>query len=384
MNAPSHTDPTFDIAYQANESEPDDSMSLGEMWTALRTRWVLLTVGPLAAGALALGITGLIAPTFTAVTTFMPPQQAQGGMTAALGSLAGLASLTGAGGSLSSLGDRYIALMQSVTVSDRLIDQFKLLDLYDKKFRSDARKELSQNARFSLGKKDGLISVEFDDHDPQRASDIANRYLIELRSITGSLAVTEAQQRRVFFEQQLQQSRDRLVQAQQALQASGFNPGALKSEPKAAAEAYVRLKSETTAAEVRLQTLRGMRADGAPEVMKQQTELDALRRQLGNAERASDNPGGPDYVSKYREFKYQETLFELYARQFELARLDESREGALIQVVDTATAPERKSKPKRTLISGGAVLGTALALMAFVLMRQSMRRQVDLGRPSMT
>ena len=85
MNAPSHTDPTFDIAYQANESEPDDSMSLGEMWTALRTRWVLLTVGPLAAGALALGITGLIAPTFTAVTTFMPPQQAQGGMAAALG-----------------------------------------------------------------------------------------------------------------------------------------------------------------------------------------------------------------------------------------------------------------------------------------------------------
>ena len=46
---------------------------------------------------------------------------------------------------------------------------------------------------------------------------------------------------------------------------------------------------------------------------------------------------GPDYLTKYREFKYQETLFELFARQYEIARVDESREGALIQVVDPAT-----------------------------------------------
>jgi capsule polysaccharide export protein KpsE/RkpR len=270
--------------------------------------------------------------------------------------------------------DQYIALMQSVTASDRLIDQFKLMDVYSAKYRVDARKELAQNVRITAGKKDGLITVEVDDASPQRAADIANRYVEELRRLTGTLAVTEAQQRRVFFERQLQQSRDRLVMAQQALQASGFNAGALKAEPKAAAEAYAKLKAETTAAEVRLQTLRGSLADGAPEVRQQEATMAALRRQLAHAEQATDIAGAPDYVGKYREFKYQETLFELYARQFELARVDESREGALIQVVDPAAAPEKRSRPKRMMVALTATLITVFLLVAYILVRLNYRQ----------
>jgi capsular polysaccharide biosynthesis protein len=222
----------------------DEGMSLGEMGAALRERLALLIVAPLVAGVLALGVTYLIAPTFTAVTTFMPPQQAQSGAAAALAALGPLAGLAGGAGGSSNTGDRYVALMQSVTVSDRLIERFKLMEAYESKFRVDARKVLSGNVRISLGKKDGLIKIEVDDTSPQRAADIANRYVDELRQVTAGLAVTEAQQRRMFFEQQLQQSRERLVQAQQALQASGFNPGALKAEPRAAAEGYARLKAE--------------------------------------------------------------------------------------------------------------------------------------------
>jgi len=366
-----------------NESGPtdldadteDEGMTLGEMGAALRERLVLLTVGPLVAGALALGITYLIAPTFTAITTFMPPQQSQSNAASALVALGPLAGLAGGALGASNTGDRYVALMQSVTVSDRLIEQFKLMDLYKTKFRVDARKTLSSSVRISLGKKDGLIKVEVDDTSPQRAADIANRYVDELRRVTAGLAVTEAQQRRMFFEQQLQQSRERLVQAQQALQASGFNPGALKAEPKAAAEGYARLKAEVTAAEVRLQVTRGSLTDGAPEVRQQQATLTALREQLGRTEQAVAPAGGPDYIGRYRDFKYQETLFDLYARQFELARMDESREGTLIQVLDPATPPERKSKPKRASTVAGAALAGALVLAAWVLMRRSMHRR---------
>ena len=150
--------------------------------------------------------------------------------------------------------------------------------------------------------------------------------------------------------------------------ASGFSPGALRAEPKAAAEGYARLKAEVTAAEVRLQTLRGTLSDNAVEVQQQQATLGALRAQLSRLEQAKSAPmpplGGPDYISKYREFKYQETLFELFARQYELARVDESREGALIQVVDPATPPEKKSKPKKAFI---ALLSTAAALMGLIV-----------------
>ena len=362
----------------------DEGMTLGEMAAALRERLVLLTVGPLVAGMLALGATYLIAPTFTAVTTFMPPQQAQSSAASALAALGPLAGLAGGAVGASNTGDRYVALMQSVTVSDRLIERFKLMEAYDSKFRVDARKELSKNVRIVLGKKDGLINVEVDDTNPQRAADIANRYVDELRRVTAGLAVTEAQQRRMFFEQQLQQSRERLVQAQQALQASGFNPGALKAEPKAAAEGYARLKAEVTAAEVRLQVTRGSLTDGAPEVRQQQATLNALREQLARTEQAAAPAGGPDYIGRYRDFKYQETLFDLYARQFELARVDESREGTLIQVLDPATAPERKSKPKRAIAAAGTALAVALVLAAWVLLRRSMQRRNTLRIPATT
>ncbi len=367
---------TDQIGVDSDETDDEPGMTLGEVFEALRRNLLLLTLGPLVAGGLAFGITMLIAPTFTASTIFMPPQQAQSGAASALASLGSLAGLAGGTGMRSS-GDQYVALMQSSTVSYRLIDQFKLMGVYESKFRVDARKELASNVRIALGKKDGLITVDVDDTNPQRAADIANSYVDELRRITGALAVTEAQQRRVFFERQLQQSRDRLVEAQRALQASGFNPGALKAEPKAAAEAYARLKAESTATEVRLQVLRGSLADDTPEVRQQQAALAALRGQLAKVEQPGDSTSGPDYIGKYREFKYQETLFELYARQFELARVDESREGALIQVVDPATPPEKKSKPKRASIALGTMLGAALLLSAWVLLRQSRRQAAE-------
>jgi uncharacterized protein involved in exopolysaccharide biosynthesis len=333
----------------------------------------------------ALGVTYLIPPTYTASTTFMPPQQSQSAAASALASLGPLASLAGGAAGGKSSGEQYVALMQSVTVSDRLIEQFKLMEVYSEKFRVDARHELGKNVRISLGKKDGLISVEVDDHVPQRAADIANRYVDELRRVTGSLAVTEAQQRRVFFEQQLKQGRDRLVQAQQALQASGFNLNALKAEPKAAAEGYAKMKAEVTGAEIRLQALRGTMTDSSPEVRQQQVALNAMREQLAKVEAATQVSGGPDYVSRYRDFKYQEALFEVYARQFELARVDESREGALIQVVDPATPPERKSKPKRGIAAVITTLATAALLIVAVLFRSSsLARQRPTSLPRRT
>jgi uncharacterized protein involved in exopolysaccharide biosynthesis len=202
---------------------------------------------------------------------------------------------------------------------------------------------------------------------------LANAYVQELRRLTSTLAVSEAQQRRMFFEKELKEAREQLERAQQALQASGFNIGALRAEPKAAAESYSRLRAEITAAEVRAQVLRGTLAESAPEVQRQVAQLSALRAQLGRLEQAADSNVGPDYVSKYREFKYREALFELFAKQYELARVDESREGALIQVLDPAVQPEYKSGPKRARI---AMLSTAAALLVlalFVLLRHAWR-----------
>jgi uncharacterized protein involved in exopolysaccharide biosynthesis len=85
------------------------------------------------------------------------------------------------------------------------------------------------------------------------------------------------------------------------------------------------------------------------------------------------NSGDSDYITKYRDFKYFETLFELFAKQYEMARVDESREGAVIQVVDAAQPPERKSKPKKALIAIMTTLAVGFALLLFVFVRQALR-----------
>ena len=354
----------------------DDGMTMLEVGRVLRRHLRLLVLGPVLAGIVAAGVSALIPPTYTATTVFMPPQQNQSAAASAVASLGALSSLVGGAAGVRTPADQYIALMQSVTVSDRIIDHFQLMATYGKELRTDTRVALSKRVRIATGKKDGLISVEVDDSSPQRAADIANRYVGELQRMTSNLAMTEAQQRRVFFERQLEESRAKLTQAQEAMQAAGFNQGALNAEPKSAAEGYVRLLAQATAAEVRLQVLRGNLAEDAPEVRQQRATLGALREQLKRSEATGQaSTTGPGYIGKYRDFKYQETLFELFARQYELARVDESREGPLVQVVDVAQPPERKSAPRRILIVGGSVVSTALLLMLWLLPRAAMSRR---------
>jgi uncharacterized protein involved in exopolysaccharide biosynthesis len=147
--------------------------------------------------------------------------------------------------------------------------------------------------------------------------------------------------------------------------------------------AVAALKAQVTAQEVKVGALRGYLAETAPDFKQAMNELANLRSQLAKQEK--DEPGSSvnsgtaatkdsgDYVTKYREYKYQETLFELFSKQFEIAKVDESREGAVIQVLDVAEAPERKAKPKKALIAIIATLASGFALLLFVFTRQALR-----------
>lgn len=338
-------------------------VGLADLLVPVLLHWKLLVIGPLVAGAVAMGITFLIPKTYTSRTVFLPPQQQQSTAASALAQIGALSGLLGVAASVRTPGDQYVSLLHSQTIADRLLDAFDLMKVYETEYRFEARKELAANSRITLGRKDGLITIEVDDHEPRRAADIANRYVDELRRVTSDLALTEAQERRAFLEHQLKLTRERLTQAQQALQETGFNEGALKADARASAEGYARIRAEVTAAEIRLQSLRLRFADNTPEVQQAISTLQALRSQLAKAgSDAVTDKGGPDYISKYRAFKYQETLFELFARQYEIARVDESREGALIQVVDPASVPEAKSRPQR------AVIGVVSAAVTLILL----------------
>ncbi len=345
--------------HAGTESEPADPDLAVLVAPALR-RWKTVIATGILVGLVGFGSSYAIPNRYSAICVFLPPQTQPGGATAALASLSSLSGLIGSGASKNSP-EQYVALMNSATVADRIVKKFDLRRVLDAHYEVDARRRLAQRTVITIGKKDGLISIEFTDTDPARAADIANQYVDELRLLTKTLAVSEAQQRRVFFEQLLQQTRDRLATAQKALEGTGINAGALNTEPRSAADAYSRVRAELTAAQVQLQVMRSTLADTSTDIRRQAGLVEALQAQVTKleAQRQPDGTVTSDYVNRYREFKYQETLFDLFARQYESARVDESREGTLIQVVDPATPPERKSGPSH-LMHGVAWMGAGL------------------------
>lgn len=356
----------------ARQMSPPRKADAVDMILPITSHWRSLLIAPMVVGAFAFGASFLIRPVYTSSTTFLPPQQ-QNSAASTLSSLGALAGIATGGGKSSA--EQMVSLMQSVDATDRIIDRHHLMAVYDDRYREQARQDLAKRSGFKIGKKDGLITIEVEDIDRARAAAIANDYVLELRRMTSVLAVSEAQQRRVFFEAQLQQTKERLVAAQVALGDSGFDIGALKSEPKAAAETYANLRAQLTTAQVKLQMLRSSRSETNLEVIQQRAVVRGLQDKTDALEATTspDTATQPDYVGKYREFKYQETLFDQMARQYELARIDEAREGALIQIVDPAKAPERKTSPHHAKLALGAAAITLLLYAMWLIGRDRYR-----------
>ena len=366
------SDNTVTNANNASEMD-DDEISLLDLLQVIVDNLRLLVLGPLVCGLAALVISFAIPPTYTAKTQFLAPQQQQSAVASMLASLSALSGLAGSATGIKSPSDQYVAFLKSVTLQEALIERFKLIERYETKLKLDARLELSSNVKITSGK-NGLISIEIDDKDPKFAADLANAHVDELRKLLGRLAVTEAQQRRMFFENQLQITKENLAKADLALKSSGINSSVLKSSPSSAVEAVARLKAGISVQEVKLGSMRNYLTENAPEFKQALNELASLRTQLAKAEKEEPaSKDASDYVSRYRESKYQETMFELFAKQFELAKVDESREGFVIQVLDMAQPPERKAKPKKALIAIIATLAAGFALLLFVFVRNALK-----------
>ena len=333
-------------------------------------RWPLV-LGAALLGALAgYGASFAMPKVYTARTVLLPPQQQSSTAASALASLGSLVNLGSAGPR--NVAEQYMALLRSRTVASRIVDRFQLKQLYEVDLASDAERILDGRLRVHSGKRDGLITIEVLDRLPDRAAKMANAYVEELRRLSGELSLTEAQQRRVFFETKLKEARGALTAAQLALQSSGISSATVRSEPRAAAETYTRLAGEISALEVRLQAQRVALSETAPEVRHTVAALAATRAQLAKLGTGATDAGGSNYLASYRELRYQEMLVEAYLRQFEAARVDEARDGTILQVVDPATAPERPSGPRRLVV--GALTAMASAAIAIAVLIRRTRR----------
>jgi tyrosine-protein kinase Etk/Wzc len=313
---------------------------------------------------------------YSAKTVILPPQQAQSAASMLLGQLGGLASLAG-GAVGKGPNDLFIGMLNSHRLADQMIARFKLQQKFNAKTMEGARGALAAATVIKTAK-DGFISIEYFDTDPKFAARMANAYVEELDKLNNILAVTEASRKRLFFETQLKGVRANLDAAENALKQTQERTGLIQPEQQAGTliSAVGNLRAQIAAKEVELSAMSAFATPQNPDYRQIQQVIVGLRAQLTKLEATSAGRDikvptgklpetGLEFLRKTRDFKYQETLFELLSKQFEIAKIEEAKDAALIQVVDKALVPEQRAKPKRLLI---VILATLMAFFIGVLL----------------
>jgi tyrosine-protein kinase Etk/Wzc len=332
---------------------------------------------------------------YTAVTVLMPPAQNSSVSTALMGQLSsagGLASLAGSSIGLKNPSEMFVSLFRSRTVEQAMVQRFDLKRRYHAKKDSQALKAFEVHTSVDVGVKDGLLRVTAWDTDPNEASALANGYVDQFRHLSEHLAISEASQRRAFFEQQLLEAKGNLTTAEEALKHTEQSTGVLQidSQARSLIESAAMLRAQIGAKEVELQGIRTYATDNNPLVVQAEQELVALRSQLAGLAGSDQDSGqglivpkgrvpeaGLEYLRRLRDVKYYETVSELIAKQYEIAKLDEAKQGATIQVVDPAVPPDSRSYPKRTLTVLLAAFAALLLSWAWVVFSNHLGAKTD-------
>jgi tyrosine-protein kinase Etk/Wzc len=347
---------------------------------------------PLVVAIISVAISLALSNVYKTTTKLLPPQQSQSGASALMAQLGGAAGLAAGMAGMKNPSDLYIGILKSRTVADKLISRFDLKKKYDTGSQEIARMRLGENTVVASGK-DGMITIDVEDKDQKFVAGLANGYVDELQRLTRILAVTEASQRRVFFERQLETAKDNLAKVEMSLKGAMDTGGVISvdTESRAILETAARLKAQVSAKEIQLDSMRAFVTTQHPEFRRTAEELASLRSELAKLEggragaadaAGAGQPGatkqaGLENIQLMRDLKYYQMLYELLAKQYEVARLDEAKEPSLIQVLDPAVEPERKSKPKRALIVLFSTVLAGFAAIAWAFFSEAKQRAMS-------
>jgi tyrosine-protein kinase Etk/Wzc len=368
-----NTEPLLSAAMESRV----DFLTVFALLAKTKRRVMLLTVGGLSVGMI---LSFVLKPTFTATATILPPQQSTS-TAALLGQVGSLSSAAGLGGGmlgLKSPADMYVGILESRTIADNVIAACNLRQRYKTRTLVDTEAVLQRNSTFESGK-DDLIHLSVKDPDPKVASDITNSYLDQLYNMNAKLETGEAVQRIGFYDRRLAEEKHALSDAEEALRNTQQKTGVIQFNGQAASiiNSTAQARAQLADRQVALQSIETYATENNPNVIQLQREIAALKSHVTDLEKSQQSvqpgelqiPAGqlPEAALQYerqaRELKYHETLFDLLTRQSEAAKMDEAKSAPILQVVDHAIPPDKKSGPSRRLLTlGFAAFGFLLAL----------------------
>jgi uncharacterized protein involved in exopolysaccharide biosynthesis len=321
-------------------------------------------------------------PIYKAECCILPSSQERSSTSAILSQLSGGLVLSEG----LSTGELLIGVLRTRTVVDKIIDQFDLMTSHGEKYRVKMRKRVTSDILHATeDTRSGIVTVAVLDEDPERAAQVANAFVEELKNVMQSLVIGEAAQRRLFFEQQLVQVRKNLDSAEDELSKYQEKSGLVAMDPQVEAmvSSIAALRAQVAAKEVEISSLRTYARRNHPQLKRAESEFTALQGELEKLEREQKPLNGAtqiaslreapqlgmEYQRRIRDVKYATTMYEMMFKQFETAKIDESRETMIVQVLDPAVPPDYKFKPGRALIVVFAtLLGLCLGMLLALLM----------------
>ena len=346
----------------ARQQPPNWVVNANVLWDRRRT----LARVTAAALVVSLTIAFTIPKRYTSTGRIMPPDNSGSTMAmfAALsgrsgGEFSGLSNLAGSllGGRNSSA--LFVDLLKSSTISGALIDRFRLQQAWHKRYRVDAAKYLARHSTIVDDKRSGVITVEVQDTNPQRARDLAQGYLDELNMLLNRTSISAAHQERIFIERRLKGVEADLEQAQTALSdySSTHTTIDLPNQTRAMVDAAARLQAEQIAAQSEVDSLRLTKMSGtsAPLPKDDDKNSDGTSADVDSGDlypplRQLPRLAVP-YANLYRRVRVEETIYELLTQQYEVARIQEAKDVPVVSVIDMPGIPEKKSFPPRLLVA---------------------------------
>lgn len=312
---------------------------------------------------------------YQASTQLMPPDSQSNSGMAMLAAMTAKTSggLGGVAGDLlgmKSTGALFIGILRSRTIADRLIDRFKLKQVYASRLEESARRKLAENTSIVEDRKSGIILITVTDGDPKRSAAIAQAYVEELDRLVAELSTSSAHRERVFLEERLKTVKLDLDHAARELSQFSSRSGAIdiKEQGRAMVEGATMLQGNLIAAQSELSGLEQIYTENNVRVRALRARIMELKQQLlkiGGSEGDSAATGGEKsiypsirqlpilgvtYGDLYRRMQIEEVVYATLTQQYELAKVEEAKETPSVKVLDTASVPEVRSYPPRTRI----------------------------------
>jgi uncharacterized protein involved in exopolysaccharide biosynthesis len=341
---------------------------------------------------LAIGLTLalVIPPVYESSAAVMPSEapSVSGGamMQNPLAGMAAIASGAAEGLGLHTPGAKFIVILHSKTLADRLIDRFNLMQVYGARLRSVARDTLANSTIILEDRRTGLITITVRDRSKQRARDMAQAYTEELNKLNAEMNAGAAHQQRVFLEQRLEEVRAQLDKTANELanfssKSAVFAPDQLKAQAESAAELEGKLLGLQTTLSGLLQryTEKNLRVQEVKaQIASVQEQLRRIRgtqpSSSGGSEPLFPNLSSlshlqPAYMSLLRDSKGLTALYEILEQQLELAKIEEVKELPTLRVLDAPELADFRVSPHRRAILMVAGLFGLLAGAGYVLLR---------------